>query len=672
MEIKTEFPRAVREIQNTWIPMSDGTKLAARIWLPEDADANPVPAILEYIPYRKDDFTAEGDAIMHPYFAGHGYASIRVDMRGSGDADGLILDNYLPQEQDDGVEVLEWIAAQPWCTGSVGMIGISWGGFSGLQVAARGPSPLKAIVTICSSVDRYGDDLHFIGGCLQPADWMAWSGMAHTFPAMPPDPEVVGDKWREMWLARLEQTPWIGTWLNHQRKDDYWRHGSVSEDYSAVKCAVYAVGGWRDGYTNSILRMLEGLPGPKKGLIGPWAHTLPHQGLPEPAIGFLQECLRWWDYWLKGIDTGIMDEPMLRAWIEGSMKASPFPLVSPGQWVAEESWPAPGMTKWSYALNSGTLDEKAGPEERLELRGSQAAGLHSARWCPFGLPGDTPPDQRQEDGLSLSFTSPPVEEPMEFLGFPVVTVKVAADKPNALLAVRLCDVSPEGGSSRISWGLLNLAHRDGYENPTPLEPGKPYTVSVPLNAIGHRLKAGHRWRVSLSPTYWPMAWPSPEPATLSVFTGGASRLDLPMRKPRVEDGDLVPFGPAEGAKPLEVEVLRTASSDRLVKHDVVKGLYELSVIWDGGLRRLVSSRIEYESVHKETYRIMDDDPLSATAQCNRTMAVGRGNRRLRVEATHTMTADRDTFLVSVVLDAYEGQSRIFSKSWTFRAPRDLV
>jgi putative CocE/NonD family hydrolase len=672
MEIKTEFPRTIRVIENTWIPMSDGVELAARIWLPEDAEQNPVPAILEYIPYRKDDFTAEGDEMMHAYFAGHGYASLRVDMRGSGDSDGFQLDNYAPQEQADGVEVLEWIAAQPWCTGSVGMIGISWGGFSSLLVAAQGPAPLKAIVTVCSSVDRYGDDLHIIGGCLQPADYVTWSAMAHSWPSMPPDPAVVGEKWREMWLERMEKPPWIGTWLPHQRKDAYWKHGSVAEDYSAIKCAVYAVGGWRDGYTNSILRMMEHLPVPRKGLIGPWEHRYPHEGMPEPAMGFLQECLRWWDYWLKGEDTGIMDEPMLRAWMENAMEPSPRPAVSPGRWVAEGSWPAPGVTTRRYALNPGALDEEAGPEERLLLRGSQAAGLHSGRWCPFGLPGDMPPDQRQEDGLSLTFDSAPAEEPLEFLGFPMVTVKVAADQPNALLAVRLCDVSPEGASTRISWGLLNLTHRESDEEPAPLEPGQAYTVTVRLNAIGHRLEPGHRWRLGLSPTYFPMAWPSPQPVALSVFTGGASRLDLPLREPRAEDADLSPFGPPEAAQPLEVEVLRTGNVQRFVRQDVVKGLYEIHVVWDSGRRRLVASGIEYDSVHEETYSIVDTDPLSATARCYRTMAVGRGDWQSKVEVTHTLTADAGSFLVSVLLDAYEGDRRVFDKSWTFKAPRDLV
>jgi len=161
---RTDFPRRVRVVENDWIPLSDGTRLAAKLWLPEDAEEDPVPAILEYLPYRKRDATAHRDSIRHPYVAGHGYAIARVDIRGTGDSDGIILDEYLPQEQEDAVEVLAWLAAQPWCTGSLGMFGISWGGFNGLQVAARRPPGLKAIITVGSTDDRYADDVHYNGG----------------------------------------------------------------------------------------------------------------------------------------------------------------------------------------------------------------------------------------------------------------------------------------------------------------------------------------------------------------------------------------------------------------------------------------------------------------------------------------------------------------------------
>jgi len=147
--------------------MSDGTELAARMWLPDDAEAKPVPAILEYIPYRKRDLTAERDVRHHPYIAGFGYASVRVDLRGSGESEGILTDEYLQQELDDGVELINWLARQKWCSGAVGMIGISWGGFNGLQLAALQPEPLKAVVSICSTDDRYTDDVHYMGAaCL--------------------------------------------------------------------------------------------------------------------------------------------------------------------------------------------------------------------------------------------------------------------------------------------------------------------------------------------------------------------------------------------------------------------------------------------------------------------------------------------------------------------------
>ncbi|MDX1487676.1 MAG: CocE/NonD family hydrolase, partial [Acidiferrobacterales bacterium] len=186
-KVVDSFPRVVREIENSWIPLSDGCRLAARIWLPEDAEASPVPAILEYIPYRKRDFTRARDEPMHHYFAGHGYAAVRVDLRGSGDSEGLLDDEYTEQEHDDAVEVIRWLASQPWCSGKVGMMGISWGGFNSLQVAARQPAELGAIITLCSTDDRYADDAHYMGGCVLNEN-LTWGSVLLTYNAFPPDP----------------------------------------------------------------------------------------------------------------------------------------------------------------------------------------------------------------------------------------------------------------------------------------------------------------------------------------------------------------------------------------------------------------------------------------------------------------------------------------------------
>ena len=319
MTTRTEFPRPIREIEHTWLTLSDGCRLAARIWLPEDAEADPVPAILEFLPYRKVDGTAIRDARRQPYVAGFGYATVRVDMRGTGESDGLITDEYTEQEHADCLEVMAWLREQPWCDGNLGMWGISWGGFNALQLAALRPPGLKAIMTLMSTDDRYADDVHYRGGCVEALDMLHWASSMLVWNARPPDPRLFGDGWHETWLERLEgANNWIEPWLGHQRRDAYWKHGSVCEDYSAIDVPVYAVGGWVDGYTNAVPRMLEGLSVPRKGLIGPWAHAFPDDALPGPSIGFLQECVRWWDHWLKGIDTGIMDEPMLRAWMQDS------------------------------------------------------------------------------------------------------------------------------------------------------------------------------------------------------------------------------------------------------------------------------------------------------------------------------------------------------------------
>src|SRR5438093_2235342 len=408
MKTIRELPRRIHEIENLTIPMSDGVRLAARVWLPEDAESDPVPAILEMIPYRKRDGTAARDAMIHPYLAGHGYACLRVDLRGTGESEGVLLDEYLEQEQDDALEAIDWIAQQPWCTGRIGMMGISWGGFNSLQVAARRPPQLGAIITLCSTDDRYADDAHYMGGCLLTEN-MTWGAAIFSHGALPPDPALVGESWRRMWLNRLEiHAPWIERWLMHQRRDAYWRQGSICEDYGAIACPVYAIGGWADAYKNAIPRLLEHLRVPRKGLIGPWAHAFPHLAVPGPTIGFLQEALRWWDQWLKGIHTGVMDEPMLRAWIQESVTPKPRYEERPGRWVAQDAWPSPRITPKEYVLNLGRLETAAESEMALTLTSPLTTGSGSGRWCSFGQDSDQPLDQRADDGGSLSFDTAPL------------------------------------------------------------------------------------------------------------------------------------------------------------------------------------------------------------------------------------------------------------------------
>jgi len=674
--------REVRDIENEWVPLSDGRRLAARIWLPADAETDPVPAVLEYVPYRKDDDTAAQDVRRHPYFAARGYASVRVDLRGSGDSDGVLLDEYLAREQDDALEVLAWLEAQPWCTGEVGMIGYSWGGFNGLQVAARRPRQLRAVITLCSTDDRYADDCHYMGGCLLGSDQLKWASTMRAFQARPPDPRFAGEGWREQWLERLEGTPpYIGAWLSHQRRDAYWRHGSVREDYGAVACPVFVVGGWADAYTNAVPRLLEGLSVPRLGLIGPWSHGFPQEVAPGPNVGFLQECVRWWDHWLKDIENGVMDSPMLRAWVQESVPPAAFYDERPGRWVAEAAWPpADGCARvWTLERDGALRDAAdgaaagAGSAEgaALTILGDQACGRAAGVWCANGLPDELPVDQRPDDAVSLTWDSEPLAERIELLGFPDVRLALEVDRPRALIAVRLCDVAPDGSSLLVTWGLLNLTHRDGDAAPSSLGPGRRFGVAVRLNAIGQGVPAGHRLRLSVSPTYWPHAWPSPEPVTLSVFCHRGSSLSLPVRTPRPEDDDLPAFEPPEWSEALGGAIVSAASRARSHTRDDKAGLSGIEDV-ETFRMRLEGSGTDYERASRDVWSIADGDPLSATLRCERTIALDREGWNVRIETVSTMTADAGTFRVDDSLEAFEGERRVFEKHTRIDVPRNGV
>ncbi|NGP52630.1 CocE/NonD family hydrolase [Thioalkalivibrio sp. XN8] len=666
------LPRAVRSEENVWIPMRDGARLAGRLWLPEDAGRHPVPAVLEYIPYRKRDFTRYRDSLMHPYMAGHGYACLRVDLRGSGDSDGVLTDEYLEQELLDGCDVVAWLAAQPWCTGSVGMIGISWGGFNGLQIAALQPPELKAVISLCSTDDRYVDDIHHMGGCLL-GDNLSWAAVMFAYNSLPPDPAVVGERWREMWLQRLEGSGlWLETWLRHQRRDAYWRHGSIAEDYAAVRCPVMAVSGWADGYSNAVFRLLAHLEVPRRGLVGPWGHKYPHLGKPGPAIGFLQECVRWWDHWLKGEETGVMAEPMLRVWMQDSVPPSAHYDERPGRWVAEPSWPSDNVVRRRRALAPGRIMPAGvpGEGEALQLQSPLTVGLFAGKWCSYAAGPDLAHDQRQEDGGALVFDSEPLDSAVEILGTATVELDVAADQPLAMVAVRLSDVAPDGKATRVTFGMLNLTHRDSAEHPEVLEPGRRYCVRVRMNDIAQSFPPGHRIRLSVSSSYWPLAWPPPRPVQLTIHPA-TSAIELPVRAARRDDAALSPFGPPQASPGTPRRVLEASHHNWLVHRDLAADASTLEVINNHGVVLLEETGTEIVNRNLEWYSSHGDDFLSPRGETRLVRGLARGPWRIRTETRTVLTCSANAFHIAADLDAYEGDQRVFCKSWDVAVPRDF-
>ena len=671
------YNKRVENRELVWIPLADGRRLAARLVMPRDAASNPVPAILEYIPYRRRDGTRARDEQTMAWFAANGYIYVRVDISGTGDSDGLVEDEYVKREQDDAIEVIEWLSEQHWCSGSVGMIGISWGGFNGLQVAARQPKALKAVVAICATVDRYHDDVHYMGGCLLN-DNLDWGSAFFSYGALPPDPDMAGEKnWRKLWKQRLEGLSlYPAIWMSHQRRDEFWRHGSVIENYKHIRTPVLTVSGWADGYTAAVFQLVENLDVCCKGLVGPWGHKYPHQGVPGPAIGFLQECKRWWDRWLKGVENGVEEEPDLRLYLQDSARPKPHFDHRDGRWLAIPKWPAQQIDTKTMHLGVGTLGHK--PARRsakslLNICSPQTTGTSAGEWCAYALgkiAPELPVDQREDDAGSLVFDTDVLSKPLKLVGRPIVYLRVAADKPQAFVAVRLNDVRPDGSVSRISYGLLNLTHRRSHAKPAKLKPGEFYNVRVELNELGQIVPRGHRLRVSVSTSYWPIVWPSPESATLTVDAAG-SKVELPVLT-REAELDRVEFEPVAQASPLKMTVARLGSETRELVSDIETERTSYVARRDDGDYVIDDIGTRLSFIKEKVFSVERDDPLSAEGSVSFSAHYRRGTWDARIETDTRLRADAERFYLTGEIRAFDKGKKFFERQFKHCIKRDQV
>lgn len=681
MKVVTEFPRKPIEFEDMGIILPDGLRLSARVWMPEDAGENPVPAVLEYIPYRKRDGTLPRDERMHPYVAGHGYACIRVDMRGNGDSQGLMTDEYTAQELQDACDVIAWIAAQPWCSGAVGMMGKSWGGFNCLQTAFLQPPALKAVLSVCSTTDRFADDIHFKGGCLLGENF-GWGAVMLSYSSRPADPALRPD-WREDWLNRLDAQPWLAPrWAGHQARDDYWRHGSICEDFSRVTVPVLSFGGWADGYMNTVDALVRNVGA--KGIVGPWVHQYPHTAVPGPAIGFLQLAIRWWDRWLKGVPNRAEADPAYRVWMLHSAPPDASAPFRPGHWLAEESWPSPRVhpIRLHLALNGdsqagdrqagdraaagGALCPEAGGRFAAPVCTPQHLGLRAGEYFPMGLNAEMPGDQAGDDALSLCFDGAVLDRPMALLGAARLSLCLSSDRPLAFVVARMCDVAPDGSSVRIAHGMLNLCHRNGAAQPAPMVPGTEVNLSFALDQMAYRLAPGHRLRLALSTTYWPFLWPSPQPATLTV-TGG--HLDLPLH-----DGAGAEWSPPtpEAAPAWRHRVIRAGQTRRVIETDLIAGTHALVIHDDLGDHENLDHGLCTGETMSERWEIRPDDPLSAMAEHQWDQRLSRGPWAVRTRAWARMTATATHLIHEARLTAWENDVELFDRIYREEVPRQFV
>lgn len=649
-----------------WIEMPDGRRLSARVWLP--GDLTPHPVILEYLPYRKRDGTAPRDATTHACFVKRGYACIRVDIAGTGDSEGQFDDEYSEQELSDGEAVLEWIAGQDWCNGSIGIIGISWGGFNGLQLAYRRPPALKAVVSVASTTDRYADDIHYMGGCLL-SDNANWGATMLAYLSRPADPLLRPD-WREDWIARMENLPDLTTtWLRHQTRDEYWRHGSVCEDWSRISIPVLAITGWADAYVNTPGYLVEHLSSPAKALIGPWEHRYPHISK-LGAADFHAEVLNWFDRWLKDEDNGVENLPDFRTFCK-EFNAPTRKMIPPkGRWIAEAEWPSANVTGKAFYIDGDTLGQDAGTGE-VKISNPAHLGMAGGYFCPgMRFDNELAGDQAVDDELSTHFDMVLTED-LELMGQPRLKMAFRVDQPVAQIVARLCEVDSNGVSQRISYRPFNLTHRESHETPSALVPGQTYNAEFALNACAHRLKAGHRLRLSLSTSYWPVVWPAPKPVTITLDEN-AFMLTLPVRK---SEDLILPLNPAP-MEPMVSDAARMLRpADGWAKdHVEPDGTVVQESFDDFGLLQDMTHGMTTSSHVHTRYSIHPERPESADLQVTWQFSYGRDQWQVEIDTSTRMTCDEENFYLHRTLRATEGavKTEVLTREWSETIPRGLL
>jgi predicted acyl esterase len=653
-----EYP--VRVDRRVFVPMDDGARIALTVYLPDSAGDGPFPTVVESIPYRKDDAFYSTDWPTYAYLARHGFAGVRIDIRGTGASTGIIEDEYTLREMEDTLAVFRWLQDQPWCDGNLGMWGVSWGGFSALQTAMLDPPQLKAIAPVHATHDRFACDVHYTGGSLHAQEQVDWPPSMVLCNALPPDPDIVGDGWFQEWMDRLERTPqWPGIWLRHQQRDAYWLHGSPCADYSSIKCPTLLIGGWADGYVDGMLAMSEHLTCPTRTVIGPWGHYRPATGCPSPTFDHLDLLARWFGHHLRGDDNGVMGLPPLTLFIRTGV---PFdgptepPFDTPptqGYWRAESDWPPADQSLVEMRLSGLSHGD-------LTWSGPQWVGLHAPAWDRAGRGSD---DSVEDDAHSVTFETAPLNSPLEILGTPEVEVTLSSTETVGMVAARLLAISPGGVGYLISRGNRNLVFPGELDNPVPVVAGQPFAARFPLLTTSAVLPAGWRLRLALAGSDFPVVWPPGSRFTLE-FDPDRSRLLLPVVPVGRSAALSVPPAPPPPRPP---GIVSEEGADSSVMRDGAKVTY---------LRRRSSrdhmpERADLTYVSDETWTISveDDDPASTRVRSDGEVRMERPGWSVATRESLDLSADAHDFFLTIDVAAFHDGEEVFSRTWEDRVPR---
>jgi len=657
----TSTPLYDFRMEDGWLKMNDGVRLAVTFYKPVPRSAGErFPVLFEFLPYRKDDGGYIGVYSLYAYFVQRGYILARVDIRGTGASEGMFpLREYSERELDDAVDVIDQLSRMPGSNGNVGMWGISWGGFNAIQVAMRRPPALKAILAAMATDDLYHDDIHYIDGAFHVDEWAFWFDHSKGIPRSPDYP-LDEAYYRE----RFESYPGLLTYLKQQRDGEFWSRNSLRGQYGKIQIPCYLIGGLLDGYRDSIPRMLGEMKVPLKAEIGPWNHAWPDDGVPGPNYEWRHEAVRWWDRWLKGKETGVRNDPRLVIFHRGGHAPDAGMTMTPGRWLAGD-WPIPGTTwKKLFPAANGRLQEQPGSASADALFYVPSYGISTGLWW-----GEPTGDMRPDDAGGLVYDSDVLREKLEIIGLPRVRLRVKADAPLAHWAARLEDIFPDGRVALVTGGLLNGSQRRSRLQPEPLARGETYDLGFELHLTTWTFQPGHRVRLSVSNSLFPMIWPTPYLMTTTLVTGvEATHIELPL----VQTGRLG----APALRPAEKREVRTDARDlgsdvwpqgtNEWKRDTARGL--VTYTWSGKSRYEIRDR-RFEATEKNVYETNESEPAKSRFLGEDSDRIELPGRTIDVLTSVEIRSDARDFHATFVRRILKNGRLVRKREWQETIPR---
>jgi predicted acyl esterase len=646
-----EPPTYAVKIEHVWIPMKDKVRLAADLYLPEGAKpGEKFPALFQYHPYRKDDGGILAECAMNIYFAQRGYVASCVDIRGTGQSEGHVPNReYSERELADGEQVIAWLASQGWSSGAVGMFGKSWAGFSAIQMAMRHPPALKAIIAIDATEDLYGEDVHYIHGMTHMDGYMV---SIDTHIAESPSPGYpIDEKTLE---ERFDNPPWSLMYLRQRRDGPFW--GNQQRRVDQIQIPVFLIDGFLDGYRDSVPRFLEQMKAPVKAICGPWEHHYPHDANPGPEFEWREIAMQWWDQWLKAKETGVMMEPRLDVYMRHWYPPDPYLKGLrdiPGEWRSERSWPPENLKVLTFYPQAAHSLGGTPPGDAVhQLKYVPSAGVEVSGFSLWE--GDLTPDQRPADAFSLVYDTEPLTEKVAVLGLPEAFLRASA---SALLAdwyVRVSDVAPDGRATLVGQGGISGALQDSLTAPQDLEPGKIYSLRVPMRFTSWVFEPGHQIRMAVSNATWPMIWPTPYSMTTALHLGSETRLLLPtvpLKSPLPSPH----FSPVSDADRPPHPIRQQVKENAWVLHRAEFGK---------------PTRLDIGGNPDFFHEVDDDHPELASYSANPSFEVQLPGRKLIWRGHLNIRSDTANFYYSYRRELLENGKLIRERKWEEVIPRD--